>query len=78
MEQETFWTLLHNAPHWEFELFLMFIFDFLIGLILWPMVAKFFVHHKSDDDKIAALETEVAEIKKALLSFQGGEPHMSK
>ena len=59
MEQETFWTLLFNAPHWEFELFLMFLFDGVIGLLLWPRVRRFFVHHREDDDKIARLEHQV-------------------
>jgi hypothetical protein len=59
MEHETFWTLLFNLPHWEFELFLMFLFDGVIGLILWPLIRQFFVHHRQDDDKIARLERQM-------------------
>ena len=66
MEQETFWTLLFNLPHWEFELFLMFLFDGVIGLILWPRVRQFFVHHKQDDDKLARLELQVKILQRKL------------
>lgn len=40
-EQETFWTLLHNAAHWEFELFLMAIFDGLLFGLAWPYTKKY-------------------------------------
>lgn len=34
-EPETFWTLLHNAAHWQFELFLLVLVDgLLLGLFL--------------------------------------------
>jgi hypothetical protein len=64
MEHETFWTLIKDVAHWEFEIFLMFIFDVLIGLIIWPFLRSFFVHHKSDDDKIAKLEKEVIKLER--------------
>lgn len=70
MEQETFWTLLHDAAHWEFELFLMFIFDVVIGVLIWPHLKKFMIHHKGDDDKIAALEKKVAKLEKLLAASQ--------
>ncbi|MBI4155867.1 MAG: hypothetical protein HY507_01375 [Candidatus Zambryskibacteria bacterium] len=63
MEQETFWTLLGDLPHWEFELFLIFIFDVLLGLLIWPQIKKFTKHHKSDDERIRDLEKEVKELK---------------
>ena len=66
MEKETFWTLLHDLPHWEFELFLIFIFDVLIGILIWPTIRKFTTHHKSDDERIADLEKEIREIKSKL------------
>ena len=60
MEHETFFTLLKDLPHWEFELFLMFIFDGVIGLGIWQYgIKKFFIHHEEDDKKIAVLEKEV-------------------
>jgi hypothetical protein len=37
---ETFWTLLGNAAHWQFELFLMILFDVVIGAIAWPFVKR--------------------------------------
>ncbi len=68
METETFWTLLHNLPHWEFEIFLIIIFDGLIGLVLWPQIRKFTTHHKSDDERISDLEKEVKELKSKIES----------
>ncbi len=66
MEQETFWTLLTNAAHWEFELFLMFLFDVVIGLVLWPLLKKKEVHHQSDDAQIAELQRQLKEIQTKL------------
>jgi hypothetical protein len=64
MEQETFWTLVKDLPHWEFELFLIFIFDILIGLIIWPLLQRFTKHHQDDDDKLEALEKRIEELEK--------------
>lgn len=64
MEHETFWTLLCDPAHWMFELFLIFIFDILIGLIIWPYLMKFIRHHRGDDDQIACLQRQVAELQK--------------
>lgn len=66
MEHETFFTLLLNAAHWEFELFLMFIFDVLIGLIIWPYLRGFMKHHRGDDDQIECLQRQVAELQARL------------
>ena len=64
MEKETFFTLLRDLAHWEFEIFLMVLFDGIFGWLIWSKwLKKFFVHHKSDDDKIAVLEGEVKELK---------------
>jgi|GEM_PF-3098921 len=64
-DQETFWTLLTNLPHWEFELFLMFIFDVLIGVIIWPKIKSFSKHHKEDDDKLSELDKRLSALEKA-------------
>lgn len=64
MEQETFWTLLSNKAHWEFELLLIFIFDVLIGVVIWPRLQKFTKHHKEDDDKLDVLEKRIEELEK--------------
>ena len=64
MEQETFWTLLGDSAHWEFELFLIFLFDVLIGLLIWPWIKKFIIHHKSDDERIAELERRIDNLSK--------------
>jgi hypothetical protein len=48
-QPETFWTLLHNAAHWEFEIFLMILFDLIIGGLAWPFVKKHWKHHVEHD-----------------------------
>jgi len=48
---ETFWTLLHDRAHWEFEMFLMAIFDGAIGALLWPTIKKHWNHHIARDKK---------------------------
>lgn len=45
MPAETFWTLLHSLGHWEFEIFLMVVFDGLVGALLWPFASKHIKHH---------------------------------
>lgn len=49
-DPETFWTLLHNKAHWEFEIFLMVIFDLLLGGILWPLFKRHWDHHIERDE----------------------------
>ena len=48
---ETFWSLLHDAAHWEFEVFLMILFDGLVGALLWPFLKKHYAHHVARDKK---------------------------
>ena len=66
METETFFTLLQDPAHWQFEIFLIFIFDVLIGLLIWPTIKKFLIHHKSDDERLDELEKEIKELKSKL------------
>lgn len=49
--QETFWTLLRDKAHWQFEIFLMVVFDLVIGGLLWPSVRKHWKHHIERDVK---------------------------
>lgn len=63
MEQETFFSLVTNLAHWELELFIMFIFDVVIGFCLWPFFRKKVLHHQSDDAKIEALEKKVKRLE---------------
>ncbi len=63
---ETFWTLLRDPAHWCFELFLMGLFDGVIGLLVWPWFSRALLHHQSDDRKIDALEQQVKELRKRL------------
>jgi len=60
MEHETFWTLFTDLAHWEFELFLILLFDVIIGVLIWPRLRKFIRHHKSDDEKLEDLEKRLA------------------
>lgn len=64
MEEESFFTLVKDLAHWEFELFLIVIFDVIVGLILWPWVRRYIIHHKSDDERIEELERRVEELSK--------------
>jgi len=63
MEDETFWTLLGDIAHWEFELFLIFLFDVVIGLLIWPQIKKWLRHHEEDDSKLEELERRVRELE---------------
>lgn len=51
--EETFWTLFLNAAHWEFEIFLMLLFDVLIGALIWPFAKRHIVHHLDRDRREA-------------------------
>jgi len=44
MQHETFWTLFTDPAHWLFEIFLILLFDVLIGAILWPKIKKVIKH----------------------------------
>ena len=66
---ETFFTLLKDPAHWEFEIFLMVVFDVIIGFFIWPFVRRALVHHKSDHERLEDLEREV----KNLLEKQKSE-----
>jgi hypothetical protein len=63
MEHETFFTLLKDPAHWLFEIFLIFIFDGIIGLLIWPRCKRFFRHHASDDQRIEILEKKIEELE---------------
>lgn len=56
---ETFFELLASPGHWLFEIFLIALFDGLIGLLIWPKIKGWFQHHKEDDDKLAELEKRI-------------------
>ena len=48
---ETFWTLLHDSAHWEFEVFLTILQDVVIGAIIWPFAKKHIGHHLDRDKR---------------------------
>ena len=64
MEQEhTFFTLLTDLAHWEFELFLIVLFDMILGMVIWPFFRSSILHHKSDDEKIKELEERINKLE---------------
>lgn len=63
MEEETFWTLLKDPAHWQFELFLIFLFDILVGALIWPWFRKFVLHHQADDQKLVELERRLTRLE---------------
>jgi len=46
---ETFWVLFKSLPHWEFEIFLMIVFDVVIGYFIWGAIKR---HIHKDDKKL--------------------------
>lgn len=44
-EHETFWTLLRDSAHWEFELFLMLLVDFVLLGVAWPFVKRHYLRY---------------------------------
>lgn len=48
---ETFTTLLRDPAHWEFEIFLMLLFDGLIFGLLFPFALKHWRHHIMHDKR---------------------------
>ncbi len=60
---ETFFDLLKDPAHWEFEIFLIIIFDVIIGLVIWPFIRGALIHHKSDHERLEDLEREVEALK---------------
>jgi len=63
---ESFFDLVRDPAHWEFEMLLIVIFDVIIGLIIWPFIQKALVHHKSDHERLEDLEQEVRNLKDRL------------
>lgn len=50
LESETFVQLLRSPGHWLFEIFLMVLFDGVIGLLLWPWARRHWKHHVTRDN----------------------------
>jgi len=55
LAEETFWMLFNSLAHWEFEIFLMLLFDVIIGWGLWGFIKR----HIHKDDK--SLEDRIQE-----------------
>ena len=74
VETETFTSLLRDRAHWEFELFLMLLFDGLIFGLLFPFVRVHWRHHLARDrqDKDAAALD--AQVNKHICDFYN-QPH---
>ena len=50
-DPESFWTLLRSPGHWAFEIFLMVLFDIVLGGLAWPFLKKHLLHHLERDKK---------------------------
>jgi hypothetical protein len=48
---ETFIDLLKSAPHWEFEILLMVVFDLVLGAALLPFLRRHWSHHRERDKR---------------------------
>ncbi len=62
---ETFWTLLHDKAHWEFEIFLMILFDGIIMGLLYPFARIHWKHHvrrDKQDQEFRRYDTHVGDI----------------
>ena len=53
-----FSTLLHDPAHWAFELFLMALFDGLIGAVAYPFLKRHWQHHLDRDIRERANQQE--------------------
>jgi hypothetical protein len=77
---ETFWTLLQDPAHWEFELFLMLVFDGMIFGLLFPFVRLHWQHHVRHDEADRAQDIDNAAIQAAanrsLDAFTGRIAHL--
>jgi hypothetical protein len=51
MGPETFWSLLRDRAHWEFELFVNLVFDGLVCGVVFPFAKKHIVHHLQRDER---------------------------
>ena len=60
---ESFFDLLKDPAHWEFEIFLIIVFDVIVGVIIWPFLQKALSHHKSDHERLEDLERIVESLK---------------
>jgi hypothetical protein len=66
IEHETFWSLFRSLPHWEFELFLLFLSDGVIGALLIPAFKRWTSHHQSDDNRLDQLEKQVKALQERI------------
>ena len=51
MIHETFWTLLRDAAHWQFEIFLTLLTEAVTAGIGWLIVRKHWRHHIARDQR---------------------------
>lgn len=76
---ETFWTLLRDSAHWEFEIFLMILVDVVILGIFWPFLRKHWQHHVDRDRAIASIMnpkswTDSTPLKDSSVTWFGTSP----
>lgn len=62
--RETFWTLLRDPAHWEFELLLILVFDILVAGVLWPFVRVHWRHHIARDQSEARRKNDWFDLRR--------------
>ena len=75
--------LLKSPGHWLFEITLMLIFDFIIGIIIWPFIKHLWKDHKKfhtmktykvkKSEMIAEHKRIIPELKKAGLKKEAAK-----
>lgn len=73
MDHETFFSLLKDPAHWEFEIFLMVLIDGIALGLLWPRIKGWLTHHQGDDDQLADLQKKVKAIQDKLGMKEDGQ-----
>lgn len=68
---ETFGTLLRDPAHWYFELFLILIFDVIIGAVAWPFIKRHI--HKDVDTAEQHEHEQIGALKQRIAVLEGDE-----
>ena len=63
MPTETFWDLVVDVPHWQFEVLTSVVFALIEGIIIYPLWKKWRKHHIRDDEKLNELEKRILELE---------------
>jgi hypothetical protein len=74
-ESETFWSLLHDPAHWTFEVFLMVVFDGLIGALLWPHIKRWLKqHHHQEEAEHGEQQRAIEDLRERIERMEARRP----